>query len=189
MVRRADGLRAGRAARGGLGRAAAAAGPLPNLPALGGLEVLDFAPTAAEAEEEDEEPPAPPDLRRWRPTRSWTLGHMGYEPAAAIRALAAAGGDFSKAVRALERECRRASRADPVLDAATGGARVGGRAAVARRRAVRDVCGAGNCKRRAGAAAGAAPPRVASGRVARAQGATRRGATLAATADDAKRRP
>jgi len=122
----------------------------PNLPALGGLEVLDFAPTAAEAEAEDDEPPAPPDLRREAPDALETLGHMGYEPAAARRALAAAGGDFSKAVRALERECRRASGADPILNAATGG-----RASAAVPPSLAgeqscDVCGAGNCKRRCG---------------------------------------
>ena len=57
-----------------------------EIPALGGLEVLDFAPTATEAEAEDDEPPAPPDLRREAPGALETLGHMGYEPAAAGRA-------------------------------------------------------------------------------------------------------
>ena len=121
-----------------------------EIPALGGLEVLDFAPTAAEAEAEDDEPPAPPDLRREAPDALETLGHMGYEPAAAKRALAAAKGDFSKAVRALERECRRASGADPILDAATGGqASAAVPPSLADEQSC-DVCGAGNCKRRCG---------------------------------------
>ena len=142
-----------------------------HLPALGGLEVLDFAPTAAEVEAEDEEPPAPPDLRREAPDALETLGHMGYEPAAAKRALAAARGDFSKAVRALERECRRASGADPVLDAATGG-----QASAAVPPSLADDQSArarrGQLQAGAGAAAGRTA-RVPAERVARAQGGLR----------------
>ena len=137
-------------------RAAAAAGPLHESPGARRPRGPRLrAPAAAEAEEEDEEPPAPPDLRRKAPDALETLGHMGYEPAAAKRALAAAKGDFSKAVRALERECRRASGADPILDAATGG-----RASAAVPPSLADdqccdVRGAGNCKRRCGRCRGA----------------------------------
>ena len=75
---------------------------------------------------------------------------MGYEPAAAKRALAAAKGDFSKAVRALERECRRASGADPILNVATGGqASAAVPPSLADEQSC-DVCGAGNCKWRCG---------------------------------------
>ncbi len=49
-----------------------------------------------------------------------------------------------------ERECRRASGADPVLDAATGGqASAAVPPSLADEQSC-DVCGAGNCKRRCG---------------------------------------
>ena len=81
-----------------------------------------------------------PDLRRGRPTWLDTLGHMGYEPAADGRALAAARGDFSKAVRALERECRQQmmmARTDDGAAVMMDGGRAHADAAVARRRPVR----------------------------------------------------